>query len=185
MGKIKNFLSSWFDEEFWETVLAIIAVAAISVGLQSFLFWVGNSVQSIEHLGYYLDTGLLVLLMIVASPCLDISVMFPFKGTRVLGTMCASAVCFGVLGVYVYLVYANILVLMLISLTLLFWGWLALEKLKANTYSLIFYAGTGLIYALGAHYAMQFNGVGFSVDTAILIILLIIALIFLLKTAFE
>ena len=186
MGKIKNFFSKWLDEEFWKFYVFVFLVAAVfSIGIQYFLFWFGNSAQSIEHLGYYLDTGLLVLLMIIASPGLDSSVMFPYKGTRVLGTMCISAVCFGLLGVYVYFVYANSLALVLISMMLLFWGWIALEKLKANTTPLLAYMSFGLIYALGAHYAMQFNGMAIAVEDAIIIILLILTLIFWFKPAFD
>lgn len=185
MGKIKDFFSKWLDEEFWGAVLTIIVVAAVSVGLQYFLFWFGNSAQSIEHLGYYLDTGLLVWLAIITSPCLDSSVMFPYEGTRVLGTMCVSAVCFGLLGVYVYFVYANSLALVLISMMLLFWGWIALETLNADTNPLLIYTSVGLIYALGAHYAMQFNGMAIAVEDAIIIILLILTLIFWFKPAFD
>ena len=184
MGKIKDFFSKWLDEEFWKFYVFVFLVAAV-FGIQYFLFWFGNSAQSIEHLGYYLDTGFLVLLAIITSPCLHSSVMFPYEGTRVLGTMCVSAVCFGLLGVYVYFVYTNSLALVLISMMLLFWGWIALEKLKADTQPLLMYASVGLIYALGTHYAMQFNGMAIAVEDAIIIIVLIMTLFFWFKPAFD
>lgn len=184
MGKIKNFFSKWLDEEFWKFYVFVFLVAAVfSIGVQYFLFWFGNSFH--EHLGYYLDTGLLVLLMIIASPGLDSSVMFPYKGTRVLGTMCVSAICFGLLGVYVYFVYTNSLALVLISMMLLFWGWIALEKLKADTTPLLIYVSFGLIYALGAHYAMQLDSIAVEVEDAIIIMLLILTLMFWFKPAFD
>lgn len=186
MGKIKNFFSKWLDEEFWKFYVFFFLVAAVfSIGIQHFLFGFGNSFHSVEHLGYYLDTGLLVLLAIITSPCLDSSVMFPYEGTRVLGTMCISAVCFGLFGVYVCLVYASILALMIISIILLLWGWIALEKLKADTTPLLAYVSLGLIYALGAHYAMQLNSIAVEVEDAIIIILLILTLIFWFKPAFD
>lgn len=185
MGKITNFFGKWFDETFWGALVSFIGVAAVSVALQYFLFWAGNSIQGVEYLGYYLDTGLLVLLMIVASPGLDSSILFPYEGTSKLGTICVSAVCFGVLGAYVYLVYDNSLALILISLVLMLWGLVVLEGLKADTNPLLIYVGVGLIYALGAHYAMQFNGMGSSIDIAILIILLVMALVSFFKPAFD
>lgn len=177
MGKIKNFLSKWFDEDFWNAVISIIGVAAISLGLQYLMFWGGSSVQSVAHLEYYIDTGFFVLLLIVASPGLDPAVIFPFKGTRIPGTICVSAMCFGMLGVYVYIVYANMLALALISLMLIVVGWAGLEKIDADMHPPVLYTSVGLIYALGAHYAMQLNGIAVLADSAIIIIVFIVALL--------
>ena len=114
--------------------------------------------------------------MIITSPVLIGPIQFPYNGA-----MCVSAVCFGLLGGYVYFVYANIPALGLGSMMLLFCVLIAFEKLKADTQPLLMYASVGLIYILGAHYAIQFNGMTVSTDDGLIIIVLIMALFFWFK----
>lgn len=185
MKKIINFFSKWLDEEFWIALGTIIVATVVSVGLQYFLFWVGNSVESVEHLGYYLDTGVFVLLLILASPYLDPSQVFVYKETWIPGMIWVSAVHFAVLGVYVYFVYANLLALLIISLVLLLAGLLTLGKLKVDTTPIIIYSTLGLIYGLGAHFAMQLNGMGTPIDDTILFIISAVTIVSWFKPAFD
>ena len=64
MGKIKDFCGKWFDDEFWELGLLFLVVAAVSIGVQSLIFWIGGLFPSVEDCGMLIDSVLCALLVL-------------------------------------------------------------------------------------------------------------------------
>ena len=151
MGKIKNFLSSWLNEELWELLILLLVAAVVSIGVQSLLFWIGGLFLSIKDCGMLIDTILGILL---------ISPLFLGAGlTEGEGNGSIFVGSLAIMGIYISVVWyfhAGILAGCLVLLYMALWR---LYKIIGAD-PLWTCGGTCayLLYCIGAYFAMIFNG---------------------------
>ena len=150
MGKIKNFCGKWFDDEFWELGLLFLVVAAVSIGVQSLIFWIGGLFPSVEDCGMLIDSilcALLVLPLLIGAGLTE----GEGNGNIIVGLL-------AIMGIYVSVVWyfhAGILVGCLVLLCMALWKF---HKLGANPLWTCGGACAYLLYCIGAYFAMIFNG---------------------------
>ena len=185
MGKIKNFLSSWLNEELWGLCAGFCLVALFTLCIQYFVFWFGNMIHTSERVGTYLDIGLFIIWLIAIIPVINSADLFPIKGTMEKGRINVVAVWLIVVGIYAYILSSVDFWILALCLVMLLCNWFMLEKLNADTGLLSITVGASLIYCLSTYFALLFNGIEPATDTGSIITLLLVTLILWFKPAFE
>ena len=150
MGKIKNFCGKWFDDEFWELGLLFLVVAAVSIGVQSLIFWIGGLFPSVEDCGMLIDSilcALLVLPLLIGAGLTE----GEGNGNIIVGLL-------AIMGIYISVVWYFHAGILAGCLVLLFSALWRLHKLGADPLWTCGGACAYLLYCIGAYYAMIFNG---------------------------
>lgn len=154
MGKIKNFLNRWFDEEFWSNCFALVVLLVLSIGIQSLIFWFGG-----YTFGLLIDALLFVALVIWGKSLVHADNTFVYKGTNKKGWFCVSGLFLAVIAIYFSVVGIYLQALLGVSLIVFVFCGLWLEKMQADTARLFFVLGLALIYCIGAYFAMFINSI--------------------------
>lgn len=152
MGKVKDFFGKWFDEEFWGFVVLLLIIAAVSIGFQSLLMWIGGFFPSVEDCGKLIDSILCMLLLLPAFICFGLGSDFKGSGNCLVGLL-------AIMGIYVSVVWyfhAGILVGCIVLLYSALWR---LYKISADPLWTHCGASAYLLYCIGAYFALLFNDI--------------------------
>jgi hypothetical protein len=168
MGKIKDFFSKWFDEEVGLCILLFLVIAAVIIGVESLLFWIGGLFPSVENLGLTIDA---ILFMLLVLPAFIGAGLTNHRGN---GNILVGLTA--IMGIYISVVWyfhAGILVGCLVLLYMALWR---LHKLEANLMWTCGGAYAYLLYCIGAYFAMIFNGLEPAINIYGIITLIIAAI---------
>lgn len=177
MGKIKDFFSKWFDEEVGLCILLFLVIAAVIIGVESLLFWIGGLFPSVENLGLTIDAILFMLLVLPA-----------FIGAGLTNHRGNGNILVGlttIMGIYISVVWyfhAGVLTGCIVLLYLALWR---LQKIGADPFWTCGSACAYLLYCVGAYFAMIFNGLEPAINIYGIVTLIIAAICILFIPASE
>lgn len=177
MGKIKNFCGKWLDEEVGLCILLFLVIAAVIIGVESLLFWIGGLFPSVENLGLTIDA---ILFMLLVLPAFIGAGLTNHKGN---GNILVGLTA--IMGIYISVVWyfhAGILVGCIVLLYLAIWR---LHKIGADTLWLGCGAYSYVCYGIGAYCAMIFNGLEPAINIYGIVALIIAAICILFIPASE
>lgn len=164
MGKIKDFLCNWC----WGILVIFVLSAALSIGLQGLLIWIGGLFPSVEGLGMTIDAlfGFILIFPLLAGA--------GFTDHTGNGSILLSLLA--IIGIYVCVVlYFNWFVfigcLVLLGLNLR-----RLVNIGGDSLWIYGIAGAYLLYCIGAFFAMLLNNIVPVVDSYALIVLVLVTL---------
>ena len=177
MGKIKDFFSKWLDEEVGLCILLFLVIAAVIIGVESLLFWIGGLFPSVENLGLTIDT---ILFMLLVLPAFIGAGLTNHKGN---GNILVGLTA--IMGIYISVVWYFHAGILVGCLVLLFSAMWRLHKIGVDTFWLAIGAFAYLFYCIGAYFAMIFNGLEPAIDLYGIIPLIVAAIGILLIPAFE
>ena len=178
MGKIKNFCGKWFDGEFWAMILFLVMMAAVSIGIQSLLVWVGGLFPSVEDCGRTIDAVLCALLILPIFIGVGL-------GSNFNGSWNILLALLAIIGIYICVVFWFNWFLFGGCLILLLFNLIRLDRIGCE--SLWIYGGVCayLTYCIGAYFAVVFNGIEPAVGICGITILSLVTLGVWLKPALE
>ena len=179
MGKIKDFFSKWLDEEFWNLAVLFLIVAALSVGVQSLLIWIGGLFPSVQNLGLMLDA---ILGFVLVFPIFFGSAMSNSEGEGDGNLFVGSLAIMGIYISVVWYFHAGILVGCIVLLCSALWR---LYKMGVDTFWVFGGACAYLLYCIGAYCAMIFNGLEPAINIYGIVTLIIAAICILFIPASE
>jgi len=174
MKKIKNFLGKRFDGDILVFITIFLVIAAVSIGGQSLLLWIGGLFPSVAAMGLVIDSVLGLVLVLPAA------VIAKSGGAKVMAL--------ALIGIYVCVVwYFDWFLLIARSVVLL----LGLRKLAeyADTLPLFYniaclYLLCCLLYCIGAYFAMICNGLEPEADIIGIAVILVLVVCVRLIPAF-
>ena len=169
MGKIKDFFSLWFEEEFRGLVVLFLIVAALSVGVQSLLMWIGGLFPSVQDLGLMLDA---ILGFVLVFPIFFGSAMSNSEGEGEGNLFVGSLAIMGIYISVVWYFHAGIFVGCIVLLCSALWR---LHKIGADPFWVLGGACAYLLYCIGAYFAMLFNGLEPAINLYGIITLIVVA----------
>lgn len=180
MGKIKNFLNRWFDVEFWSNCIALVVLLAISIGVQSLVFWLAG-----YTIGTLIDALLFVALIVWGKSLIHADNTFVYKGTNKKGWFCVLCMFLAVIAVYFSVVGIYLQSLLAVSLVVFVFCGIWLEKMNADTARLFFVLGLALFYCIGAYFAMFINGIDTPIERSGVYLISGVTLLVWFKPTFE
>ena len=150
MGKIKDFFSKWLDEEVGLCILLFLVIAAVIIGVESLLFWIGGLFPSVENLGLTIDS---ILFMLLVLPAFIGAGLTNHRGN---GNILVGLTA--IMGIYISVVWYFHAGILVGCLVLLFSAMWRLHKLGVDTFWLAIGVYSYVCYGIGAYCAMIFNG---------------------------
>lgn len=179
MGKIKNLLSC-FDEEFWSDVFALVVLLAISIGVQSLVFWFGGFT-----IGTLIDVLLFIALIVWGKSLIHADNTFVYKGTAKKGWICVLCLFLTVIAMYFSVVGIYLRLLLAVSFAMFVFCCIVLERMNVDTARLFFVLGLALFYCIGAYIAMLVNSIEPSISRGGIALISLVMLYVWFKPAFE
>lgn len=180
MGKIKNFLNRWFDEEFWSNCFALVVLLVLSIGIQSLIFWFGGYI-----FGMLIDVLLFVALIVWGKSLIHTDNTFVYKETNKKGWICVLCLFLAIIAIYFSVVGIYLQSLLALSLAVFVFCGIWLGRMNVDTNRLFFVLGLALIYCIGAYFAMFINGIEPPIDKSGFFLVSGATLVVWLKPAFE
>lgn len=137
-------------------ILLFVVMAAMSIGLQSLLIWIGG-LFPLAGLGLGIDAviGMLLVVPIIIGIVLGSS--FPGDGNLLLALL-------AVMGIYISIVFWFNWFVFIGCIALLWVNLLLLDRAGCDSFWLYCGACVYLLYCLGAYFAMHFNGIEVATD---------------------
>ena len=179
MGKIKYFFSKWLDEEVGLCILLFLVIAAVIIGVESLLFWIGGLFPSVQDLGLMLDA---ILGFVLVFPIFFGSAMSNYEGEGDGNLFVGSLAIMGIYISVVWYFHAGILVGCIVLLCSALWR---LYKMGVDTFWVFGGACAYLLYCIGAYFAMIFNGLEPAINLYGIVTLIIMTICILFIPASE
>lgn len=172
--------ASLFNEGIWSVFFYLIVVMALSIGIQSLVFWLGN-------LGFVAGLYAVLIITLLEVQAYSDSKLFPFKGTSVMGAFYYCLIWLAVIGVYVCIIFPTPIswIISACFFGLLVVNWIGLECVNTDMTSLSLAIGVALCYCLGTYFTMLIFGHKPAVGIIEIIVLAVTALVIWFRPWFD